>query len=220
MPSWYRPLLLWSRFSARMRDIAEGITRSRFWQVPIYIAQYVLVTAVLTFPMTIYENYFREHAYGLSNQNFLEWFGDFATGFGVGLVVFVVLGTLIYSAIRGAKGYWWAWASAITFVFLIVGVAVAPVFISPLFNHYQPVKEGPVKDHILSLARSEGIPVTNVYEFDASRQSKRISANVSDFWAPRGFRSPTICSSGRTSAKCWRCSAMRWAIMCWITRRA
>src|SRR5665213_4082961 len=39
--------------------------------------------------------------------------------------------------------------------------------------------ESPLRQQILSLARSEGIPVTNVYEFDASRQSKRISANVS-----------------------------------------
>jgi STE24 endopeptidase len=58
---------------------------------------------------------------------------------------------------------------------------IAPVFISPLFNHYYPLKGGPVKAEILSLARSNGIPATDVYEFDASRQSKRISANVSGF---------------------------------------
>ena len=36
-----------------------------------------------------------------------------------------------------------------------------------------------LKQNILSLARSEGIPVTNVYEFDASKQTKSMSANVS-----------------------------------------
>ena len=174
-------LLLWLKISARMRNIAQGITRSRFWQVPIYIAQYVVLTTVLTFPMSVYENFFREHAYGLSNQNFLQWFGDFATGFGVGLVAFVILGTLVYSAIRGSRRYWWAWGTAISIVFFVFGAVIAPVFIAPLFNHYEPLKEGPVKADILSLARANGIPVTNVYEFDASRQSKRISANVSGF---------------------------------------
>ena len=30
-------LLLWLKISARMRDLAQSITRSRFWQVPIYV---------------------------------------------------------------------------------------------------------------------------------------------------------------------------------------
>jgi STE24 endopeptidase len=174
-------LLLWSRISARMRDIAEGITRSRFLQAPIYVAQYIVLTTVLSFPMTLYESYFREHAYGLSNQNFLQWFGDFGIEFGVSLLGVTILGTLIYAAIRGSRTYWWVWGTAISIVFFIVVAVIQPVFLSPLINHYKPLREGPVKEHILSLARSEGIPATDVYEFDASRQSKRISANVSGF---------------------------------------
>ncbi|HEX4296361.1 MAG TPA: M48 family metallopeptidase [Rhizomicrobium sp.] len=172
-------LLLFLRISSRMRKIAEGMTRSRFLQVPIYIAQYLVLTTVLSLPLSIYEEYFREHAYGLSNQNFMQWSGDFAKGFAISLIAFVILGTLVYSAIRATKQYWWAWGTAIAIVFFILAAVIAPVYISPLFNDYKPLRDGPVKQHILSLARSEGIPVTNVYEFDASRQSKRISANVS-----------------------------------------
>jgi STE24 endopeptidase len=172
-------ILLFPRISARMRSIAQGITRSRFWQVPLYIMMYVVVTTVLTLPMTIYEDFLREHQYGLSNQNFLQWFSDFAIFFAVNFVVFVLIGTIVYAAIRASKRYWWVWGTGITIAFLIVGVMIAPVFISPLLNHYKPLREGPLKQSILSLARSEGIPVDNVYEFDASKQSKRMSANVS-----------------------------------------
>jgi len=172
-------ILLFTRFSARMRKIAEGITRSRFWQVPIYVMQYVVVTAVLTLPMTIYENFLREHQYGLSNQNFMQWLGDFGIIFAVNFIVFTLIGTIVYAAIRGSKRYWWVWGTAITMVFLVIGVMVAPVFIAPLLNHYKPLREGTLKQSILSLARSEGIPVDNVYEFDASKQTKRMSANVS-----------------------------------------
>ena len=172
-------ILLFPRISARMRNIAQGITRSRFWQVPLYIMMYVVVTTALTLPMTIYEDFLREHQYGLSNQNFLQWFGDFAIIFAVNFVVFALIGTIVYAAIRASRRYWWVWGTGITIVFLIVGVMIAPVFISPLLNHYKPLREGPLKQSILSLARSEGIPVDNVYEFDASKQSKRMSANVS-----------------------------------------
>ncbi len=174
-------LLLFLRISSQMRKIAEGMTRSRFWQVPIYIVQYIVLTTVLTLPMTIYENYFREHAYGLSNQNFLQWSGDFGIEFGVSLVGVTILGTLIYATIRGSRRYWWAWGTAISIAFFVLLAVIEPVFLAPLINHYKPLREGPVKEHILSLARAQGIPATNVYEFDASRQSKRISANVSGF---------------------------------------
>ncbi len=172
-------ILLFPRFSARMRDIAQGITRSRFWQVPIYVMLYIVITTVLTLPMTIYEDFIREHQYGLSNQNFLQWFGDFAIIFAVNFVVFTIIGTLVYAAIRGSKRYWWLWGTAIMTVFLVVGVMIAPVYIAPLLNHYKPLREGTLKQNILSLARSEGIPVNDVFEFDASKQSKRMSANVS-----------------------------------------
>jgi len=58
---------------------------------------------------------------------------------------------------------------------------IAPVVIAPLFNRYTPLPERPLKTDILKLARSEGIPADNVYLVDASRQSDRISANVSGF---------------------------------------
>jgi STE24 endopeptidase len=172
-------ILLFTRVSARMRRIAEGITRSRFWQVPIYILMYVVITSVLSFPMSVYEEFLREHQYGLSNQNFVQWFGDFAIFFAVDLIGFALVGTVVYTAIRASKRYWWVWGTAITIMFLIIGVAIAPVFISPLVNKYTPLRESTLKQNILSLARSEGIPVTNVYEFDASKQTKRMSANVS-----------------------------------------
>jgi STE24 endopeptidase len=172
-------LLLWTGISAKMRAIAQRLTRSRFLQVPIYVVMFFAATAILTFPLNLYEGFFREHAYGLSNQNFMQWFRDFAVGFAVQLVLAAIALTLIYAVIRAAKRTWWAWGTLVA-VILSAGVTMAvPVFISPLFNHYYPVAESPIKEKILSLAKANGIPVDNVYEFDASKQSKRISANVS-----------------------------------------
>lgn len=176
-------LLLFLRISSRMRKMAEGVTRSRFFQAPIYIALYLVLTTIVTLPLGIYEGFIREHDYGLSNQNFVQWFGEYAISFAIEFVVFVILGTIVYAVIRRTRQYWWVWATAISVVFGIFAAMIAPVYIAPLFNTYTPLKDGPVKQHILSLARSEGIPVTNVYEFDASRQSKRISANVSGMFS-------------------------------------
>lgn len=176
-------LLLWLQISVRMRDIAQGVTRSRFWQVPIYVIMFLVITAIATFPLTLYEDFIREHAYGLSNMSFLQWLGDFAKGFGVELVFGTIVLTLIYAAVRATGRRWWIWGWAIALVFMIIGAVIAPVFISPIFNDYYSLPAGPVKTQILSMAKGNGIPATDVYEFNASRQSKRVSANVSGFLA-------------------------------------
>ena len=172
-------LLLWLRISAGMRNIAQGVTRSRFWQVPIYVIMYTVLVALLTFPLTVYEDFIREHAYGLSNQNFLQWFQDFGIGFALNLIGSAIILTVIYAVIRGAPRMWWIWGTLVMVMFLAILLLISPVFIAPLFNTYTSLKDGPVKQEILSLARGNGIPATDVYEFDASKQSKRISANVS-----------------------------------------
>ncbi|HEX3429767.1 MAG TPA: M48 family metallopeptidase [Rhizomicrobium sp.] len=172
-------LLLWTGLSARMRNAAQRVTRSRFAQVPIYVAMFIVATTVLTFPLTLYEGFFREHAYGLSNQNFAQWFRDFGVGFLLQLVAAAIALTLIYAVIRASKRLWWAWGTLVAVALSACIIMIAPVFVSPLFNHYKPLPESPMKEKILSLAKANGIPVDNVYEFDASKQSKRISANVS-----------------------------------------
>src|SRR5699024_10222512 len=95
----------------------------------------------------------------------------------------LVLGTLvlvvIYAVIRKAVRSWWLWGAGVSLVFVVFFATIAPVYISPLFTTYKPLPASPLKTQLLSMARANDIPATNVYWCDASRQSKRISANVS-----------------------------------------
>src|ERR1035437_9059466 len=76
-------LLLNLRWSARMRDLGEGVTRFKPVQTFVYWLQYLVLTTILVFPLTVYEDYFREHQYGLATQTFGPWMGDQMKEFGV-----------------------------------------------------------------------------------------------------------------------------------------
>jgi STE24 endopeptidase len=67
----------------------------------------------------------------------------------------------------------------VTSFFMMIILMIAPVFISPLFNNYTPMEEGPLKVEILKMAQANGVPTDNVWIVDAFKQSDRISANVS-----------------------------------------
>lgn len=173
--------LLWFRVSAAIRDFAERQTRSRFWQVPLYVGPYVLITIVLTFPLTLYEGFFRERAYDLMNLSFFGWFAEFLIGTGLTLIAAMIVLTIMYAVARRTGRDWWLWSTAIFVVFAGLLMVISPVFVAPLFNKYTPLPPSQTKADVLALARANGIPVDNVYLVDASRQSDRISANVSGF---------------------------------------
>lgn len=172
-------LLLGTRLSARMRDFAERRTRFRWLQTVIYAMQYFVLTALITAPWAYYEGFVREHQYGLSTQDFSGWAGDQITSLIVTLVLGSLLLAVIYAVIRRSPRSWWLWGAGVSVAFVVFLGTIAPVFLAPLFNTYKPLDESPLKSEILAMAKSHGIPAENVYWFDASRQSNRISANVS-----------------------------------------
>jgi len=174
-------LILRFRWSMRMRDFAERITRFRPLQTAIYWLQFIIVLTVATFPLTIYEGYIREHKYGLSNQTFGQWMRDQAVMLGVGIVLGAIFIVPLFGLVRRLGRDWWVWGAVTTVAFIAFLALIAPVYIAPLFNKYTKLEDPSIKDPILSMARANGIPATDVYEFDASRQSNRVSANVSGF---------------------------------------
>jgi STE24 endopeptidase len=175
-------VLLFSGASAKMRDLASRVSRRRPLQAAVYWVQYLVVTTVLGFPLAVYERYFREHDYGLSNMTFAAWMGDEAKGFLVSVILGAIAMMILYFILARAKRTWWIWGTVAAVLFAVVALAIAPLYIEPLFNKYVPLADARVKDPILSLARANGITgVKDVLEVDASRQSKRVSANVAGF---------------------------------------
>jgi STE24 endopeptidase len=172
-------ILLEGRWSARMRDWAQRLTRRRWLQSALYAIQYLVISTALLLPWSAYEGYFREHQYGMSNQTLFAWLGDQFKG----LLLAVILGSLavtaVYAVIRRAARTWWLWGSIVAMMFLILTMAIGPTYLEPIFNSFYPLADSPLKQQILSLARANEIPATQIYEFDASKQTTKISAHVS-----------------------------------------
>jgi STE24 endopeptidase len=174
-------LLVQGRLSARMRNLSQRITRFKPLQTGIYAVQYLSVTAILSFPLTVYSDFFREHQYGLSNQDFGGWLGDWAKGLMVALILGSVVMMALFGIVRRLQGTWHIWGALVTLAFLVFTIVIGPVYIAPLFNKYTILNDAKIVDPILRLARANGIAADKVYEMDASKQSKRVSANVSGF---------------------------------------
>src|SRR5438552_5782993 len=170
--------LLASKWSARLRDFAERTTNSKSIQVAIYAVGYVLIVAVLSFPLAFYQLFLREHQYGFATQTFRPWFVEQLVGLVVALIAGTIALTVLYSVFRRTPRSWWIWGTLVVVVLSFIGNLVAPVYVEPLFNKYTPIADPKIRDPILAMPRANDIPVTQVFEVDASRQTTRVSGNV------------------------------------------
>jgi len=133
----------------------------------------------LTLPIDCYQNFIREHQYGFSNQNFWQWFLNDGVTFLVEVIIVAPFFLLIYILFRKVNESWWIWGAGITISFIVALLIIYPVFIAPVFNSYTPLKNGALKERLLSMARANAPDIGQVYVYNESQQTKAFNANVS-----------------------------------------
>jgi STE24 endopeptidase len=163
---------LLDRIAAKMQR--RGLALRGF----VISAVYFLVSAILTIPWTIYSDWWREKVYGRTSQPL----GDFLFQGTISLVISAIVGGLflmfVYLLIRKAGRAWWLWSGGLTAIALAFVMLLAPVLIEPLFNKYEPVPPGQVRDTVVDMAGRAGVPPNKVYMYNGSRQSNNFTANA------------------------------------------
>ncbi|GAA5054228.1 M48 family metallopeptidase [Erythrobacter westpacificensis] len=139
---------------------------------------FIVIDTLIVLPYSIYSGWWRETQYGRTSQPL----GDYLAQSGISLVLTALLGGLfllgVYWLIRRTGRWWWAWGGALVATGVAFMLLLSPVLIEPLFNRYEPIPEGEVRDAVLELAAEAGVPEDRVFMFDGSRQSNNFTANV------------------------------------------
>src|SRR5690606_38395899 len=138
----------------------------------------VLVGELVTLPLAAWrETILRQ--YGLSTQTWGSWLVDLLKGYGVGAVIGAIALLGFFGIARLAPQWWWAWVAAGAAGLVVVLSFVFPVLIEPIFNKFEPMPEGPLRQNLLALAERDGVPVRDVLVADASRRTTALNAYVS-----------------------------------------
>lgn len=142
-------------------------------------AAFLLLSALVALPWNLYQDWWRESAYGRTSQPLGDWMAQGA----IGMVFATLFGALfflgIYALIRRAGRRWWIWSGGLAAFAISLLLLLAPVVVEPLFNDYRPVPAGPVRDALVVQAQQAGIEPGRIFLYDGSRQSNNFTANVS-----------------------------------------
>jgi Zn-dependent protease with chaperone function len=171
--------LLFSGLSARIRTLAAGLAGGRFYPtLVIYLALLSFLLFVVQLPMSYYVGYLREHAYGLSSQQFSKWASDQIKGFGVSLIVGALVLWVPYLLLAHSPMRWWLWSGALSLPFFVLVLLLAPTFIAPLFNKFGPMKDKALEAEVLATAARAGVEGARVFEVDKRVDTEKVNAYV------------------------------------------
>jgi len=180
----FAALLLFSGLSARLADMTEW-TRWNAVNAWLYGFGFVILAGAAMLPLSLYGDFFREHQYGLAHLDRNTWLIRWGMGVGIMLIIGPLALGVLYALFGRTGEHWWLWSSGASVVLVAGVMLLSPSFVTPLFNDYQPLPEGELRDRIDRLARANGIAEPDVYWFDASRRHNRISAHVEGLGANR-----------------------------------
>ena len=163
---------LLDRLSARFAD------RRPHLRAFVVSLVYFLVSAVLGLPWTIYASWVRETDYGRTSQPIGDFLGQLSLSTTITSLIAALFLMGIYWLIRRTGKRWWLWSGGLIAAGAAFVILLSPVLIEPLFNKYEAVPPGQVRDAVVEMAGRAGIPPEKIYMFDGSRQSNNFTANA------------------------------------------
>ena len=128
-------------------------------------------------------------SYGLSVQGWGSWFWDWTKGELIGTVIATLFVWGLYAFLRRSPRRWWfyGWLASIPVVLLLV--LIQPVFIAPLFNHFEPLetKQPQLLPELEKVMHRGGLSIdrSRMFEMQASDKVTTYNAYVSGIGASK-----------------------------------
>lgn len=147
----------------------------------IYIGILVAAKAILGLPFSIYATFVIEERFGFNKTTWRTFIIDKLKA----LMLALVLGIPLLAAILGFFQYAgpWAWLYCwlAVVIFMLVVQYIAPTWIMPLFNRFEPLPDGELRDAITDYARSIDFALENIFVMDGSKRSTKSNAFFTGF---------------------------------------
>ena len=147
----------------------------------LYIGVLILFNMFISIPFSLYGTFVIEERFGFNKTTPRTFIMDLLKGIGLATVIGgpLLAGILVFFEYAGEFAWFYAWIAATIFTFIIQ--FVAPTWIMPIFNKFDPLESGQLRDAIFNYADSVGFTIKNVFVIDGSKRSSKSNAFFTGF---------------------------------------
>ncbi len=136
----------------------------------------ILIVSILGLPTELYSTFVLEERFGFNKTNFKLYLSDKLKGMILGIVFGIPFLFGVLWLMQASGRYWWAWAFFFIFGFQVLMILIYPALIAPLFNKFQPLEKGDLRERISALAQQVGLKTSGIYTMDGSKRSAHSNA--------------------------------------------
>ena len=162
-----------------------GAVGGGMWQQLALLAAFVVISAAIDLPVTLYQTFVIEQRFGFNKMTPALWLADLAKSALVGTLIGLPVAALILWLMGAAGPLWWLWAWCFWMGFNLLLMLVYPTFIAPLFNKFQPLEDESLKARVTALMQRCGFAAKGLFVMDGSRRSAHANAYFTGFGAAK-----------------------------------
>jgi STE24 endopeptidase len=175
-------LLFWFLGGFNWLDVQiRAYALSPIWNGLIFMGVLVAAKSIISLPFSLYSTFVIEEKFGFNKTTLKTFVLDRLKGLLLGILIGAPLMAGVLAIFEYLGSYAWlvGWG-VVTLVSLIMSY-IAPTWIMPLFNKFEPLEDGELKDAIFEYAKSVDYPLASVYKIDGSRRSAKSNAFFTGF---------------------------------------
>lgn len=162
--------------SRELLSAIQIISHGVYLQLILFVVLFGAGISFFTLPLKYYSEFYLEHKYNLSNQNFGQWIWQNAKALVIGSLIGLPVAVFFYFTLIKFGSLWWLPFSILMFIITVVLAKFVVVIILPLFYKISKVENQLLKEKILTLAENAGMKVENIFSFDMSKETKKANA--------------------------------------------
>jgi STE24 endopeptidase len=132
---------------------------------------------VTSAPFDLYSTFVIDEQFDFNETTPWLWLRDFVVGLVVAAVLAGALVGVLLALIEFLPTLSWVVGGWLVVVgFMLLSQILYPRVIAPLFNDFEPVEQGDLREGVESVFERAGFEVSEIYTMDASRRSSRLNA--------------------------------------------
>jgi len=152
------------------------ITGPGMLQQLLLVMGFMLITGALNLPVSYYQTFHLEQRFGFNNMTIGLWLSDLLKSTLVGAVLGLPLIWAVLQLMQSGGSLWWLLAWGLLVAYQLFVMWIAPNFIMPLFNKFQPLEDAELKDRVNNLMQRTGFKSDGFFVMDGSRRSAHSNA--------------------------------------------
>ena len=162
-------------------EIVRSWELGTIWTGLAYVGMLLIMKTLLSLPFSIYSTFVIEERFGFNETTPKTFVLDLLKSLALGIVLGgpLLAGILAFFTHVDQLAWLYAWAAVTAFLLFVQ--FIAPTWIMPLFNDFEPLDDGELRQKIREFADKVNFSLEGIYVMDGSRRSSKSNAFFTGF---------------------------------------